>query len=173
MQYWERKKLEYAQNGRRLLKLTEALSMAEWILGDPTATNLKECAEVRGRDGFPRQGLDAIVASRSYCCFLLVRLYFFCDESSLGLTRMFPCPRALMMIAFFCAEQYVANADYDGSGLGLFEHQSEHASFRIITPSATIRLSHGRYSTHSRCDHTSSTARAHPECLILAASSAC
>lgn len=27
---------------------------------------------------------------------------------------------------------------------GVFGHQSEHASFRIVTPKATIRLSHGR-----------------------------
>eukprot|EP00903_Cladosiphon_okamuranus_P020891 g19184.t1 len=79
--YWEKKKLEYAKSGRRL---TETYSMAEWILGDPTATNLQECAE------------------------------------------------------------YVSSADLDGSGVGLFDYQSEHASFRIITPKAKIRLSHGR-----------------------------
>lgn len=27
---------------------------------------------------------------------------------------------------------------------GLFAHQSEHATFQIVTPRATIRLSHGR-----------------------------
>ncbi len=43
LQYWERKRIEYAHGGRRL---TEALSIAEWILGDPTATNLEECTEV-------------------------------------------------------------------------------------------------------------------------------
>lgn len=54
--------------------------MGEWILDDPTATNIAECAE------------------------------------------------------------YVA-AVVDNS---LFAHQSEHASFQIMTPTATIRLSHGR-----------------------------
>lgn len=78
--YWERKKLEYAQGGRRLLEHQQ--SMDEWILGDPTATNMEECME------------------------------------------------------------YVAHASAtDG---GLFNHQSEHGSFQIVTPKATIRLSHGR-----------------------------
>lgn len=58
--------------------------MAEWILGDPTATNMDECAE------------------------------------------------------------YVARVVADESDLGLLRHQSEHTSFRITTPKATIRLSHGR-----------------------------
>ncbi|CAM9880304.1 unnamed protein product, partial [Hapterophycus canaliculatus] len=79
--YWERKKLAYAQTGRRL---AESASMAEWILSDPTATNIDECTE------------------------------------------------------------YVARVVTDGSDQGLLHHQSEHASFRIITPNATIRLSHGR-----------------------------
>eukprot|EP00904_Undaria_pinnatifida_P007888 jgi/Undpi1/4229/HiC_scaffold_16.g07595.m1 len=76
-QYWERKKLEAAQ-GRRL---QENETMGDWILGDPTMTNVEECIE------------------------------------------------------------YVNDA-MDGDTL--FDHQSEHASFRIVTPTATIRLSHGR-----------------------------
>eukprot|EP00903_Cladosiphon_okamuranus_P012010 g11277.t1 len=75
--YWERKKLESARHGRRL---GEQVSMSEWILGDPTATNLDECAE------------------------------------------------------------YVTKV----GERGVFAHQSEHASFQIVTPKATIRLSHGR-----------------------------
>lgn len=55
--------------------------MADWVLGDPTATNMNECIE------------------------------------------------------------YVASTDMDGS---LFTLQSEHASFQIVTPTVTIRLSHGR-----------------------------
>ena len=54
--------------------------MGSWILADPTATNMAECAE------------------------------------------------------------YVAAA----GATGLFEHESEHASFQIMTPTGTIRLSHGR-----------------------------
>ena len=52
-----------------------------------------------------------------------------------------------------CAE-YVAHAIADGSAMagndggidesGLFAHQSEHASFKIVTPAATIRLTHGK-----------------------------
>lgn len=80
-QYWEKKQRENVHSGRRL---TESYSMAEWILGDTTVTNVQECTE------------------------------------------------------------YVSRADFDGSGVGLSDHQSEHASFRIITPNATIRLSHGR-----------------------------
>lgn len=56
--------------------------MGEWILGDPTSTNLAECTE------------------------------------------------------------YVARAMLQDGGL--FEHQSEHVSFQIVTPASTIRLSHGR-----------------------------
>lgn len=78
--YWERKKLEYAQSGRRLL--AEALSIGEWILADPTATNMVECAT------------------------------------------------------------YVARAMSEEGAI--FAHQSEHASFQIVTPTGTIRLSHGR-----------------------------
>ncbi|CAM9631382.1 unnamed protein product [Ectocarpus fasciculatus] len=77
--YWELKKLEYASYGRRL---NDRPSMGEWILGDPTATNLDECVE------------------------------------------------------------YVARAEAEEGGV--FAHQSEHASFQIVTPKATIRLSHGR-----------------------------
>eukprot|EP00904_Undaria_pinnatifida_P007892 jgi/Undpi1/4232/HiC_scaffold_16.g07598.m1 len=78
-QYWERKELEYAQAHRRL---QAAEYMGDWILGDPTVTNMAECIE------------------------------------------------------------YVAGALMDGNAL--FHHQSEHVSFRIVTPNATIRLSHGR-----------------------------
>eukprot|EP00752_Nemacystus_decipiens_P014856 g13227.t1 len=79
--YWEQKRLEYAQaTGRRLL-VDQA--MGEWVLGDPTATNLAECAE------------------------------------------------------------FVARATAV-SEAGLFEHQSEHVSFKIFLPAATVRLSHGR-----------------------------
>ena len=76
-QYWERKKME-AMQGRRL---QEEDHMGEWILGDPTVTNMEECIE------------------------------------------------------------YVSEAMHEDT---LFDHQSEHASFRIATPTATIRLSHGR-----------------------------
>ena len=76
-QYWEKKKLEAAQ-GRRL---QENETMGDWILGDPTITNVEECIE------------------------------------------------------------YVNDAMNEDT---LFDHQSEHASFRIVTPTATIRLSHGR-----------------------------
>jgi len=54
--------------------------MGDWILADPTATNMAECVE------------------------------------------------------------YVAAA----GATGLFEHESEHTSFQIMTPTGTIRLSHGR-----------------------------
>ena len=40
-----------------------------------------------------------------------------------------------------CVE-YVARAELEEGGL--FAHQSEHASFQIVTPTATVRLSHGR-----------------------------
>eukprot|EP00752_Nemacystus_decipiens_P011632 g10327.t1 len=40
-----------------------------------------------------------------------------------------------------CVE-YVARAEAGGDGV--FAHQSEHASFQIVTPKATVRLSHGR-----------------------------
>ena len=39
--YWERKKEEYAMAGRRL---SNTLSIGEWVLADPTATNMVECA---------------------------------------------------------------------------------------------------------------------------------
>ncbi|CAM9909083.1 unnamed protein product, partial [Ectocarpus sp. 6 AP-2014] len=77
--YWERKRLENARHGRRL---STTMGMGEWILGDPTATNMDECIE------------------------------------------------------------YVARAEVEEGGV--FTHQSEHASFQIVTPKATVRLSHGR-----------------------------
>lgn len=78
-EYWERKKLEAAGGGRAL---SETVSMGDWVLADPTVTNMVECIE------------------------------------------------------------YVGSAmEADG---GLFAHQSEHSSFKIVTPTATIRLSHGR-----------------------------
>lgn len=40
-----------------------------------------------------------------------------------------------------CVE-HVARAEVEDGGL--FAHQSEHASFQIVTPKASIRLSHGR-----------------------------
>ena len=40
-----------------------------------------------------------------------------------------------------CAEYVARSAAVAG---GLFAHQSEHSSFRIITPAADIRLSHGK-----------------------------
>lgn len=44
-EYWERKRAEYAV-GRRLLSDLDGLqSMQDWILGDPTATNMDECTE--------------------------------------------------------------------------------------------------------------------------------
>eukprot|EP00903_Cladosiphon_okamuranus_P005334 g5332.t1 len=78
--YWERKKLQNAGGGRSLGLVGFMQDMGEWILADPTATNMEECA------------------------------------------------------------QYVAVA----GETGLFDHASEHASFQIMTPTATIRLSHGR-----------------------------
>lgn len=77
--YWERKKLEYGQADRRM---AEAGDIGEWILADPTATNMVECTE------------------------------------------------------------YVALSMMQTNGL--FDHQSEHASFKIVTPATIIRLSHGR-----------------------------
>ena len=41
-----------------------------------------------------------------------------------------------------CSE-YVARVSA-ASDVSMFDHQSEHASFQIVTPAATIRLSHGR-----------------------------
>ena len=38
--------------------------------------------------------------------------------------------------------EYVARAETTAGGV--FAHQSEHALFQIVTPKATIRLSHGR-----------------------------
>lgn len=82
--YWEQKQLENARTARRRLNPVDGLQdMSQWILGDPTATNLEECAE------------------------------------------------------------YVARAD-STSGGGMFAHGSEHASFQILTPLGTVRLSHGR-----------------------------
>lgn len=94
--YWERTRLEQVRAGQAdgfELKNVDDLvadaspapaaqAMSEWILGDPTATNMMECAA------------------------------------------------------------YVAESiNTDG---GLFAHQSEHASFKISTPTATVRVSHGR-----------------------------
>eukprot|EP00903_Cladosiphon_okamuranus_P010586 g10010.t1 len=81
--YWEAKQKEQAKAGRKLGVVTGLQDMAEWILGDPTATNLAECA------------------------------------------------------------QYVASASSSGED-GLFAHDSEHASFQIMTLGTVIRLSHGR-----------------------------
>lgn len=39
-------------------------------------------------------------------------------------------------------EKYVTMAGIDA---GLFAHDSDHASFQILTPIGTVRLSHGRY----------------------------
>ncbi|CAB1119283.1 unnamed protein product [Ectocarpus sp. CCAP 1310/34] len=44
-EYWERKKQEYARGGRRLPSSTQMQAMSDWILGDPTATNMAECTE--------------------------------------------------------------------------------------------------------------------------------
>ncbi|CAM9616834.1 unnamed protein product [Ectocarpus sp. 12 AP-2014] len=44
-EYWERKKKEYARGGRRLSASTQMQAMSDWILGDPTATNMAECTE--------------------------------------------------------------------------------------------------------------------------------
>ncbi|CAN0040712.1 unnamed protein product [Scytosiphon promiscuus] len=81
--YWEHKKVEYAQAGRKLGLATEMQDMAKWILGDPTATNIAEC------------------------------------------------------------EEYVTRASVGGES-GLFAHESEHASFQIMTPLGVIRLTHGK-----------------------------
>lgn len=81
--YWERKRITHTQAGLR--RLGDSQNMGEWILGDPTATDMAECT---------------------------VKI----------------------------SEAMEAG---EGDG-GLYDHQSEHASFRIVTPTATIRLSHGR-----------------------------
>lgn len=39
-------------------------------------------------------------------------------------------------------KQYVQEAESEEDGL--FAHQSEHASFQILTPKGAVRLSHGR-----------------------------
>lgn len=88
--YWEKKKEESAMSGRRLT--AETMPMDEWILADPTATDLAECTE------------------------------------------------------------YVARTTRKEGGL--FEYQSEHASFQIVTPEVTIRLSHGRLHQLSMRDPT-------------------
>lgn len=73
--------LENVQAGGRRLGLASRMQdMADWILGDPTATSMVECIE------------------------------------------------------------YVATAGESG----LLAHDSEHASFQILTPLGTVRLSHGR-----------------------------
>ncbi|CAN0249910.1 unnamed protein product [Scytosiphon promiscuus] len=82
-QYWDRKKLEFAQAGRKLNLVGGMQDMSDWILGDPTMTNVAECAE------------------------------------------------------------YVAYSMAAGDA-GLFNHESEHTSFQIVTPLGPIRLSHGR-----------------------------
>eukprot|EP00903_Cladosiphon_okamuranus_P022369 g20573.t1 len=47
--YWERRRAEYAA-GRRLVTAGDGLQdMGEWILGDPTATNMEECEEYVAR----------------------------------------------------------------------------------------------------------------------------
>eukprot|EP00752_Nemacystus_decipiens_P008177 g7313.t1 len=81
--YWEAKQEAYVKAGRKLSAASDLQNMSEWILGDPTATNMDECTE------------------------------------------------------------YVAGAIAGGED-GLFSHDSEHASFQIVTPGAVIRLSHGR-----------------------------
>ncbi|CAM9754778.1 unnamed protein product [Ectocarpus sp. 13 AM-2016] len=43
--YWERKKAEYAASGRKLNDFSQMQKMSDWILGDPTATNMAECTE--------------------------------------------------------------------------------------------------------------------------------
>lgn len=43
--YWERKKLDYAQAGRKLDIVSGMQDMGDWILSDPTITNFAECAE--------------------------------------------------------------------------------------------------------------------------------
>ncbi|CAM9134386.1 unnamed protein product [Scytosiphon promiscuus] len=55
--YWERKKVEYAQAGRRLDEKLQ--DMSEWILGDPTATNLDECMEYLARAALDGNGVFA------------------------------------------------------------------------------------------------------------------
>ena len=92
--YWERKKLELGgQAGRRLNSINTMEDMSKWIMSDPTATNMAECAE------------------------------------------------------------YVAHATAFGE-IGLFDHQSEHSSFQIISPTLNIRLSHGRLHQVPRRDPT-------------------
>lgn len=86
--YWAAKQ-ESVQVGR---KLSERLSMEDWILADPTVANPAECME------YVTRSLEA-----------------------------------------------------EG---GLFAHQSEHATFQIVTPAATIRLSHGRLHELPRRDAT-------------------
>ena len=91
--YWERKKAEYTAERRRLTFPGGLQDMGEWVLGDPTVTNMAECEE-------------------------------------------------------YVARAVAAAAATDGGGGadggGLFAHDSEHASFQIVTPIGRIRLSHGR-----------------------------
>ena len=60
-------------------------------------------------------------------------------ETSCPVVPALQDPTATNMLE--CIE-YVAQAELEENGL--FAHQSEHASFQIVTPKATIRLSHGR-----------------------------
>lgn len=94
--YWERKMLDGIRVGQASSYESQNLAepsadytgatadqgMSEWVLGDPTAANMMECA------AYVSQSIGA-----------------------------------------------------DG---GLFAHQSEHASFKVSTPTATVRVSHGR-----------------------------
>ena len=50
-----------------------------------------------------------------------------------------------------CAEYVARSAAVAG---GLFAHQSEHSSFRIVTPTAEIRLSHGKRNDFATPDPT-------------------
>ncbi|CAN0226317.1 unnamed protein product, partial [Ectocarpus sp. 6 AP-2014] len=43
--YWEHKKLQNAGGGRHLGIIGVMQDMSEWILADPTATNIDECTE--------------------------------------------------------------------------------------------------------------------------------
>lgn len=81
--YWKLKQLEQTGKSRRLQDM-QMQTMADWILGDVTATNIEECTE------------------------------------------------------------YVADTAAAGDDENLFAHESEHASFQIMLPTTTIRLSHGR-----------------------------
>ncbi len=125
-QYWEMKALESATVGRRLLEV----GMGEWILAVRcialSSVGSSLCLNARlAEDADPprmvRRPPKSLVPFRT-CEYLQ-------DPTA---TNMDECI------------EYVARAETEAGGEGVFAHQSEHALFQILTPKAAIRLSHGR-----------------------------